>query len=153
MKILSGVETPDDGAEILINGKVYNHLTRKQAIDAGVSIIYQDLSLFPNLTVWENISFFENIDGLSAQYVMPSVLFGQEMLIIAAIALGGANLLGGFGTVSGTIMGVVIIRCITSGLTLLRVSSYWQDAILGFVILASIVIGAAKSVMCRRKKQ
>ena len=50
-------------------------------------------------------------------------------------------------------MGVVIIRCITSGLTLLRVSSYWQDAILGFVILASIVIGAAKSVMCRRKKQ
>ena len=93
------------------------------------------------------------VHGLSAQYVMPSVLFGQEMLIIAAIALGGANLLGGFGTVSGTIMGVVIIRCITSGLTLLRVSSYWQDAILGFVILASIVIGAAKSVMCRRKKQ
>ena len=85
--------------------------------------------------------------------MLPSVLFGQEMLIIAAIALGGANLLGGFGTVSGTIMGVVIIRCITSGLTLLRVSSYWQDAILGFVILASIVIGAAKSVMCRRKKQ
>lgn len=63
MKILSGVEVPDDGAEIIINGKRYDHINRKQAIEAGVSIIYQDLSLFPNLTVWENISFIENIDG------------------------------------------------------------------------------------------
>lgn len=63
MKILSGVETPDDGAEITINGKVFNRLTRKQAIDEGISIIYQDLSLFPNLTVWENISFSDNIYG------------------------------------------------------------------------------------------
>lgn len=93
------------------------------------------------------------VHGLSAQYVLPSVLFGQEMLIIAAIALGGANLLGGFGTVSGTLMGIAAIRCITSGLTLSRVSTYWQDAILGFVILASIVVGATKSVMLRRKKQ
>ena len=77
MKILSGVETPDDGAEILINGKVYNHLTRKQAIDAGVSIIYQDLSLFPNLTVWENISFFENIDG--------SFIIDKKQMRVAAI--------------------------------------------------------------------
>lgn len=68
--------------------------------------------------------------GLSAQYVAPSVIYGQEMLVIAAISLGGANLLGGFGTVSGTIMGLAVIRCITSGLTLSKVSTYWQDAIL-----------------------
>ena len=63
MKILSGVERPDDGAEISINGIQYSCLNRTQALEAGVSIIYQDLSLFPNLTVWENISFIENIDG------------------------------------------------------------------------------------------
>ena len=63
MKILSGVEKPDDGAVISINGTRYSFLNRTQALEAGVSIIYQDLSLFPNLTVWENISFIENIDG------------------------------------------------------------------------------------------
>lgn len=63
MKILSGVETPDEGAQIMIAGKSYSHLNRKQALEAGIGIIYQDLSLFSNLTVWENISFMENIDG------------------------------------------------------------------------------------------
>lgn len=91
------------------------------------------------------------VHGLSAQYVAPQVIFGQEMLVIAAISLGGASLLGGYGTVSGTIMGILVIRCITSGLTLNRISTYWQDAILGFVILASIILGALKSVVNRRK--
>ncbi len=63
MKILSGVESPDHGAEIVIGEKSFSSLTRAQAIQAGISIIFQDLSLFPNLTVWENICFSDNIYG------------------------------------------------------------------------------------------
>lgn len=91
------------------------------------------------------------VHGLSAQYVAPQVIYGQEMLIIAAISLGGTNLLGGYGTVTGTLMGIIVIRCITSGLTLNQVSTYWQDAVVGFVILASILIGAFKAIANRRR--
>jgi len=61
IKIIGGVVVPDKG-EIIIEGKSY---TRLQAIDSirhGIQIIYQDLSLFPNLTVAENIAFNQLVE-------------------------------------------------------------------------------------------
>ncbi len=55
VKIVAGVEEPDSG-EITINGKAYPRLNPISAIEAGVQIIYQDLSLFSNMTVAENIA-------------------------------------------------------------------------------------------------
>ncbi|MBK5145389.1 sugar ABC transporter ATP-binding protein [Budviciaceae bacterium BWR-B9] len=55
IKIISGVYQPDAGAEITINGKSYSHLSPIDSVKAGIQVIYQDLSLFPNLTVAENI--------------------------------------------------------------------------------------------------
>ncbi len=55
IKVISGFYTPDEG-EIEINGKVYKNLTPQQAIKEGIQIIYQDFSVFPNLTVAENIA-------------------------------------------------------------------------------------------------
>lgn len=55
IKIVSGVYQPDEG-EIEINGKKYSKLTPIQSIMNGIQIIYQDLSVFPNLTVAENIA-------------------------------------------------------------------------------------------------
>lgn len=56
IKIISGVEKPDSGAEIYINGKLSTHRTSIDSIHQGIEVIYQDLSLFPNLTVAENIA-------------------------------------------------------------------------------------------------
>ncbi|PSW15896.1 sugar ABC transporter ATP-binding protein [Photobacterium rosenbergii] len=55
-KVISGVHDPEKGAEIIINGKSYSRLTPQQSIEHGIQVIYQDLSLFPNLTVAENIA-------------------------------------------------------------------------------------------------
>jgi ribose transport system ATP-binding protein len=55
MKILSGAYTPDPGCEIKIDGEIVNIDGPKAARDAGIAIIYQELSLSPNLTVAENI--------------------------------------------------------------------------------------------------
>ena len=55
IKVISGFYTPDEGT-IEINGKVYKKLTPQQAIREGIQIIYQDFSVFPNLTVAENIA-------------------------------------------------------------------------------------------------
>lgn len=60
IKIISGVYTPDVG-EIIIGGKSYRSLTPTQSIAAGIQVIYQDLSLFPNLSVAENITMGYNL--------------------------------------------------------------------------------------------
>jgi len=55
IKVLAGVHFPDDGAEIYINGARTIIRNPLDAIRKGISVIYQDISLFPNLTVEENI--------------------------------------------------------------------------------------------------
>src|SRR5947209_3566648 len=56
IKILSGVYAPDEG-QIVLEGKAHADLTPAASQRFGVQIIYQDLSLFPNLSVAENIAF------------------------------------------------------------------------------------------------
>ena len=53
IKIMSGVYQPDEG-EILFDGKAVRHLTPVELVRRGVQVIYQDFSLFGNLTVAEN---------------------------------------------------------------------------------------------------
>ncbi len=55
IKIIAGAERPDTGA-IVVDGKAFPHLEPIEAIRAGVQVIYQDFSLFPNLTVAENLA-------------------------------------------------------------------------------------------------
>lgn len=54
MKILAGAYAPDSG-EIIFKGRHFQHLRTREAIDAGIAIVYQELNLLPNLTVAENI--------------------------------------------------------------------------------------------------
>lgn len=55
IKIISGVEQPDSG-EIRVNGAPVPRATAAEMIHCGIQVIYQDLSLLPNLTVAENIA-------------------------------------------------------------------------------------------------
>jgi len=55
VKTVAGVITPDSG-RIIINGKHYHKLNAINAINEGVQVIYQDLSLFTHMTVAENIA-------------------------------------------------------------------------------------------------
>ena len=56
IKILAGVHAPDPGGSITVDGTTYERLTPHQAKTLGIQVIFQDLSLFPNLTVLENIA-------------------------------------------------------------------------------------------------
>jgi simple sugar transport system ATP-binding protein len=62
IKILSGVLAPDTG-EIIVDQKAHAFLTPAASQRGGVQIIYQDLSLFPNLPVAENIAFQRHVGG------------------------------------------------------------------------------------------
>lgn len=55
IKVISGFYAPDAG-EIVIDGVTYPRVHPAQAIRAGIQVIYQDLSVFPNLTVMENLA-------------------------------------------------------------------------------------------------
>jgi simple sugar transport system ATP-binding protein len=56
IRSVSGSQDFDEG-KIVLNGCEYTHLTARQAMNEGVQVIYQDLSLFPHLSVAENIAF------------------------------------------------------------------------------------------------
>jgi simple sugar transport system ATP-binding protein len=60
IKIIAGVYERDAG-EMIINGTQYEKLTPIEAIREGIQVIYQDFSLFPNLTVAENIALNEEL--------------------------------------------------------------------------------------------
>jgi simple sugar transport system ATP-binding protein len=61
IKIISGVERPDDGAQIEIDGQLQHHHQSIDSIRKGIEVIYQDLSLFSNLKVAENIALAQTI--------------------------------------------------------------------------------------------
>jgi simple sugar transport system ATP-binding protein len=58
IKIISGVYTPDEG-DLYINDKHFKKMTPIDSVREGIQVIYQDFSLFPNLTVAENIALNE----------------------------------------------------------------------------------------------
>jgi ribose transport system permease protein len=65
---------------------------------------------------------------------------GAELDSIAAVIIGGASFFGGVGTVSGTLVGALIIGVLRNGLNLLDVSPYWQTVVIGAVIVMAVWI-------------
>ena len=70
--------------------------------------------------------------------VDPNAFNGFEMQVIAAVVLGGASTLGGYGSVLGTILGVALFTVINNGLILMRIPTFWQKIVVGIVLIASI---------------
>ncbi|NWF67448.1 MAG: ABC transporter permease [Chloroflexi bacterium] len=68
--------------------------------------------------------------------------FGRffELDAIAAAVMGGTSLSGGEGTITGTIVGALIISLVQNAMNLFNVPSYWQDIIVGSVIVAAVIL-------------
>lgn len=64
-----------------------------------------------------------------------------ELMAIAAAVIGGTSLTkGGVGSIIGTLVGAVFIASLLNGLVILNVSSFWQQVVMGLVILAAVAI-------------
>ena len=70
---------------------------------------------------------------------------GYELRIIAAAVIGGANLNGGIGGPVGAIVGAALIEVIRNGLVLARVDTYWQDTLVGVIIVAAVFVDRLRS--------
>ena len=71
---------------------------------------------------------------------------GYELTIIAAAVIGGANLAGGIGGAAGAIIGCVLIEVIRNGLVLARVDPYWQQTLVGCIIVAAVLVDRLRSL-------
>lgn len=71
---------------------------------------------------------------------------GYEMESIAAVIVGGGYMFGGIGTVSGTVVGVLLFGVINSILNLVGISPYWQGTIKGVLILAAVALSQFRRV-------
>lgn len=70
----------------------------------------------------------------------PAVGQGYELDAIAAVVIGGTSLSGGVGSITGTIIGALIIGVMNNGLDLLNVSSYYQQVVKGIIIIAAVLL-------------
>jgi len=75
----------------------------------------------------------------------PDTGTGWELNVISAVIIGGTSLMGGSGTVWGTLIGVVFLGVLGNGMTLMNISEYWQHVVQGALILAAVLINIAPS--------
>jgi simple sugar transport system permease protein len=74
-------------------------------------------------------------------YSVPTYLINSELLhVIAAVVLGGASILGGTGTLTGTMLGVIMISILEKNLVMLGLSSFWQQFFVGLIIVLGVSI-------------
>lgn len=73
-----------------------------------------------------------------------------ELNAIAAVVLGGTSLMGGRGSVGGTLIGAFVIGVLADGLILLGVSEFWQVVIKGLVIIAAVILDQMQHHYARR---
>ncbi len=78
----------------------------------------------------------------------PTAGLGYELDAIAAAVIGGTSLMGGEGTVTGTIIGAFIMAILKNGLNLMNVSQFWQMVAMGIVVIGAVYLDTVR----KRKK-
>jgi ribose/xylose/arabinose/galactoside ABC-type transport system permease subunit len=94
--------------------------------------VYGIEGLFIGLAAVVHTSIMRQVD--------PNAFLGFEMQVIAAVVLGGASTLGGYGSVLGTMLGVALFCVINNGMILMHIPTFWQKIVIGLIIVASVCI-------------
>jgi ribose/xylose/arabinose/galactoside ABC-type transport system permease subunit len=65
---------------------------------------------------------------------------GYELIVIAAVVIGGTSLFGGEGSILGTLVGTLLIGVLNSGLQINNVNPYYQPIIIGLIVVLSVYL-------------
>lgn len=110
--------------------------SEESALRAGINILKTKLFVYSYMGLLSGIMgivYFSEIDLIN-----PISLVGSELMVIAAVVIGGIRLTGGEGTILGAILGVSTIQIFNSTLVFLGLSTSWNDLFIGAILLASV---------------
>lgn len=85
------------------------------------------------------------IHGSVGRMADPFSLVGLELSVIAAVVLGGARLIGGYGTLTGTLLGVALIVIVQNSLIVVGIPTTWQSVTIGILILLGTGVPAYRA--------
>lgn len=105
-------------------------------VDRHLIMVYGMTGLFAGLAGLLNLAFFQS-----------TTIAGQSTVnlnAIAAVVIGGTSLFGGLGTIGGTVVGVFIPSVLQNGFVILRVQPFWQQAVVGAVLIAAVYVDQAR---------
>lgn len=111
------------------------------------------------IAVWRTLAIVYVLSGVSAGFAglmligyqgasIPYAAVGIELTVLSAVILGGTGLVGGSGSVVGTLLGVVLLAMVASGLTALSAPAYWALIVQGSVLILAMTIDDVR----KRKK-
>jgi ribose/xylose/arabinose/galactoside ABC-type transport system permease subunit len=88
----------------------------------------------------------------TARFSGGSSIAGDPLLLssIAAVIIGGTSMFGGQGSVSGTLIGALIIAVMTTGLVMLNVQPFWQYIVVGVIVILAVLIDQARDLIVGR---
>jgi len=84
--------------------------------------------------------------------VQPTTGTGMELQAIAACIIGGVSLFGGSGSIVGTLIGCLFLTVLENGMIMAHISGYWQQAVVGLIIVIAIVIDLLRKGELFRKE-
>lgn len=111
---------------------------REAAFHAGVNVDLNLIRIYALTGLVVGIAaMITTSRAVSAQ---PTAGIGLELDIIAAVVIGGASLAGGRGTITGTIIGTLLISFLRNGCTMLDISTNVQLIVIGAIIIAAVAV-------------
>jgi rhamnose transport system permease protein len=85
------------------------------------------------------------LNGVRFNQIPSNAGIGLEMKVIAAVVVGGTAIRGGRGTLTGTLLGVVLLAMIGPALVFMGITAYWERAIQGAIILSAVTADAVRA--------
>ena len=103
---------------------------------AGVNINRTLVSVYVVIGALAGLAGFILSARLGSAESVAGVAF--ELRVIASVVIGGTSLMGGYGRITGTIFGSIIMGVLINGLVLMDVSAYYQQIIMGAIIILAV---------------
>lgn len=123
--------------------------SREAAERAGFNITRTQVFIYALVGVLAGIAGMI-YGGLNRQANAQDIV-GQELDVIAATVLGGASIMGGRGSVIGTLLGVMLVVVMSNSLVLMGIPATWQRVVVGAIIIIGTAVPALRTLRQQRR--